>query len=156
MIRRPPRSTLFPYTTLFRSLAGGALNVSPLFGGGTWLHRWLEPVTAAADRLQPAVELSRATEGALVLGAVAVAALGIFGALRLLKPEALVPARLAPPETGLGRVLWKKWYVDELYDAVLVRPVMWLSREVLWKVVDARLVDGLLVNGSAAASRALG
>src|SRR2546426_1257043 len=140
MIRRPPRSTLFPYTTLFRSLAGGALNVSPLFGGGTWLHRWLEPVTAAADRLQPAVELSRATEWALVLGAVAVAALGIFGALRLLKPEALVPARLAPPETGLGRVLWKKWYVDELYDAVLVRPVMWLSREVLWKVVDARLV----------------
>src|SRR3989454_7388550 len=73
MIRRPPRSTLFPYTTLFRSLAGGALNVSPLFGGGTWLHRWLEPVTAAADRLQPAVELSRATEWALVLGAVAVA-----------------------------------------------------------------------------------
>src|SRR5437867_2699616 len=138
------------------TLAGGALNVSPLFGGGTWLHRWLEPVTAAADRLQPAVELSRATEWALVLGAVAVAALGIVGALRLLKPEALVPARLAPPETGLGRVLWKKWYVDELYDAVLVRPVMWLSREVLWKVVDARLVDGLLVNGSAVASRALG
>src|SRR5256712_5125655 len=138
------------------TLAGGALNVSPLFGGGTWLHRWLEPVTAAADRLQPAVELSRATEWALVLGAVAVAALGIVGALRLLKPEALVPARLAPPETGLGRVLWKKWYVDELYDAVLVRPVMWLSREVLWKVVDARLVDGLLVNGSAGASRAPG
>src|SRR5438876_776605 len=138
------------------TLAGGALNVSPLFGGGAWLHRWLEPVTVAADRLQPAVELSRATEWALVLGAVAVAGLGIFGALRLLKPEALVPARLAPPETGLGRVLWEKWYVDELYDAVLVRPVMWLSREVLWKVVDARLVDGLLVNGSAVASRALG
>src|SRR5881296_3708180 len=138
------------------TLAGGALNVSPLFGGGTWLHRWLEPVTAAADRLRPAVELSRATEWALVLGAVAVAALGIVGALRLLKPEALVPARLAPPETGLGRVLWKKWYVDERYDAVLVRPVMWLSREVLWKVVDARLVDGLLVNGSAVASHALG
>src|SRR3989442_13982928 len=33
---------------------------------------------------------------------------------------------------------------------------MWLSREVLWKIVDARIVDGLLVNGSAAASRAAG
>src|SRR5205823_13023040 len=32
MLRRPPRSTLFPYTTLFRSLAGGAM--SKLFGGG--------------------------------------------------------------------------------------------------------------------------
>ena len=82
--------------------------------------------------------------------------MGIFGAFRLLKPEALVPARLAPPETGLARLLWKKWYVDELYDAIIVRPVMWLSREVLWKIVDARIVDGLLVNGSAAASRAVG
>src|SRR5258708_24606314 len=33
MIRRPPRSTLFPYTTLFRSLSGpGALAVSPVDG----------------------------------------------------------------------------------------------------------------------------
>src|SRR5439155_949887 len=77
-------------------------------------------------------------------------------ALRLLKPEALLPARLAPPETGLGRLLWKKWYVDELYDAIIVRPLQWLAREVLWKSIDARLVDGLIVNGSATASRALG
>jgi len=46
--------------------------------------------------------------------------------------------------------------VDELYDAIIVRPVMWLSREVLWKIVDARIVDGVLVNGTAAASRAAG
>ncbi len=138
------------------TVLGGALNVPQLFGGGAFLHRWLEPVTTVGDRLQPAVELSPTTDWALVLGAVAVAALGIAGALRLLKPEALVPARLAPPETGFGRLLWKKWYVDEIYDAVVVRPVMWLSREVLWKAVDARLVDGFLVNGTAAASRALG
>src|SRR2546429_7179495 len=34
MIRRPPRSTLFPYTTLFRSLA---LNVTPIFNIGAFL-----------------------------------------------------------------------------------------------------------------------
>ena len=138
------------------TVLGGALNVPELFGGNAFLEHWLEPVTSLAHRLQPAVEVAHATEWALVAGAVLVAALGIVGAFRLLKPEALVPARLAPPETGLARLLWKKWYVDELYDAVVVRPVMWLSREVLWKIVDARLVDGLLVNGTAAASRALG
>jgi len=89
-------------------------------------------------------------------GAVVVAALGIVGAVRQLHPETLVPARLAPSETGLGRLLWKKWYVDEIYDAVIVRPVQWLAREVLWQTIDVRLVDGLLVNGSATASRALG
>src|SRR5216117_2103107 len=118
------------------SLSGGLLNLPELMGGGAFLHHWLEPVTALADRMRPAVELSRVVEWALLSGAVGVAALGIFGAVRLLKPEALLPARLAPPETGLGRLLWKKWYVDELYDAIIVRPLQWLAREVLWKSID--------------------
>ena len=138
------------------SLAGGVLNLPELVGGKPWLEHWLAPVTALADRMRPVVELSAAVEWTLVGGAVLVAALGIAGAVRLLRPEALVPARLAPPETGLGRVLWKKWYVDEIYDATIVRPIHWLAREVLWKTIDARLVDGLLVNGSATAFRALG
>ena len=138
------------------TVAGGALNVPALFGGAARLERWLEPVTRLAGGEVAGVELATGTEWALVGGAVLVAGLGIGGAFRLLNLAALVPARLAPPERGLGRILWKKWYVDELYDAAIVRPVMWVSREVLWKVVDARLVDGLLVNGTAVASRALG
>ncbi len=138
------------------SLAGGVINLPEFMHGPAFLHRWLEPVTDVADRLRPGVAVPPAAEWALVLAAVAVAALGILGAFRLLKPEALVPARLAPPETGLGRLLWKKWYVDEIYAAAIVRPVTWLSREVLWKIIDQRVVDGLMVNGSAAASRALG
>jgi len=136
------------------TLLGGALNIPLLFGGGARLEHWLAPVTDVA--VAPAAEASPATERALVVSAVLVAVLGLVAALRLLKPETLVPARLAPPERGLGRLLWNKWYVDELYDAMVVRPVMWLSREVLWKVVDVRVVDGLLVNGTAAASRAVG
>ena len=138
------------------TVVGGGLNIPPLFHGGAFLEHWLEPVTKAADRLRPLVAAAPGTEWALVAGAVLVAALGIVAAWRLLRPEALVPARAAPPETGVGRLLWKKWYVDELYDALIVRPVMWLSREALWKVVDQRLVDGWLVNGTAAVSRALG
>jgi len=138
------------------SLAGGALNLPELVGGKPWLEHWLQPVTALADRMRPVVELLPVVEWTLVGGAVLVAALGMLGAVRLLRPEALVAARLAPPETGLGRLLWKKWYVDEIYDAVIVRPVQWLAREVLWKTIDVRLVDGLLVNGSATTSRALG
>jgi NADH-quinone oxidoreductase subunit L len=138
------------------TLLGGGLNIPPLFGGSAFLEHWLEPVTAAADQLRPPLESAAATEWGLVAAAVLVAALGMFAAFRLLKPAALAPARLAPPETGLARLLWKKWYVDELYDTVIVKPVMWVSRDVLWKVVDSRLVDGWLVNGTAALSRALG
>ncbi len=138
------------------TLGAGALNVPPLFGGRLMLARWLAPVTDGAARWQLVPELPAATEWALVLGTLALAGLGIVAAGRLLRPEGLVPARLAPPERGLGRLLWKKWYVDEVYDALIVRPVVWFSREVLWKIVDVRLVDGLLVNGSAAAAQAVG
>ena len=138
------------------SVVGGAFNLPELVDGKASLQHWLAPVSALASRMRPVVELSKAVEWMLVGGAVVVAALGIVGAVRQLHPETLVPARLAPSETGLGRLLWKKWYVDEIYDAVIVRPVQWLAREVLWQTIDVRLVDGLLVNGSATASRALG
>jgi NADH-quinone oxidoreductase subunit L len=95
-------------------------------------------------------------EWALVAIAVAVAATGFVGAWRLLRPETLVPAAQAPVETGLAKVLRNKWYVDELYDFLIVQPLVWLSREVLWKRVDQQLVDGAGVNGSARAARAFG
>ena len=138
------------------SIAGGLLNVPELFGGHAWLHHWLEPVTAASTTLVPPHHVSPSVEWTLVGIAVLVAAAGITLAFRLLKPAELVPARSAPPETGLGRLLWKKWYVDEIYDAAIVRPLVWLSREVLWKRIDQTILDGFAVNGVAAASRALG
>src|SRR5207244_566592 len=62
------------------TLVGGALNLPELVGGGAFLHHWLEPVTALADRMRPAVELSRIVDGLLVNGsATASRALGWIG-----------------------------------------------------------------------------
>ncbi|MGH7530816.1 MAG: NADH-quinone oxidoreductase subunit L [Gemmatimonadales bacterium] len=138
------------------SLVGGALNIPALWGGTAWLHHWLEPVTARGAALQPESHLAPTTEWVLVGVAVAVALAGIAAAWRLLRPAGLVPARAAVPERGLARVLRNKWYVDEIYAALFVRPLVWLSREVLWKRVDQRLVDGAGVNGAARAVRAWG
>ena len=138
------------------SAVGGAINLPELVGGHAWLHHWLEPVTAAGAALVPAHALTHQTEWVLIGVAVTVAVAGMAIAFRALDLTALVPARLAPAETGLGKVLNKKWYVDELYDALFVRPVEWLSRSVLWRVVDVKLVDGAGVNGTAAVSRILG
>ncbi|MFN2570611.1 MAG: NADH-quinone oxidoreductase subunit L [Gemmatimonadales bacterium] len=138
------------------SAAGGVLNIPALYHGGAWLHRWLEPVEQAGAAVLPEARLGAGTEWMLVGVAVAIALIGIVGAWRLLKPEALVPAKQAPAERGFARVLRNKWYVDEIYDALIVRPLVWLSREVLWKRVDQRAIDGGAVNGAARGSRALG
>ncbi len=138
------------------SAAGGLLNVPALYHGNAWLHHWLEPIELASAALLPAVHLSSSTEWMLVAVAVAIAVVGMVGAWRLLKPESLVPARSAPAERGFARLLRNKWYVDEIYDALIVRPLGWLSREVLWKQIDQRLIDGGAVNGAARGARALG
>jgi NADH-quinone oxidoreductase subunit L len=138
------------------SLVGGVLNLPALVGGGSRLHHWLEPVTEAGAALVPAPELSSATEWTLIGVAVAIALGGIIAAVRLLDPSTLVAARQAPAEKGLGFVLYRKWYVDELYDRIIVGPIMWLSRVVLWRVVDVGVIDGAGVNGAAAVSRILG
>ena len=138
------------------SAAGGLLNVPELYHGNAWLHHWLEPVTEPSAALLPEARLASGTEWLLVAVAVATAVIGIVGAWRLLKPEGLVPARSAPEERGFARVLRDKWYVDEIYDLAVVRPLVWLSREVLWKQVDQRAIDGAAVNGAARGARALG
>jgi NADH-quinone oxidoreductase subunit L len=45
--------------------------------------------------------------------------------------------------------------VDELYAAAIVRPLVWLSENVLWKIVDVEAIDGT-VNGIAHGASAVG
>jgi len=48
-----------------------------------------------------------------------------------------------------------KYYVDELYAAAVVRPLLWISTVVLWKAADVAGIDGA-VNGIADSARAIG
>jgi NADH-quinone oxidoreductase subunit L len=58
-----------------------------------------------------------------------------------------MPALLAARFRPIYRLLLNKWYVDELYDALLVRPSLVLAR-LLWQVGDATIIDGV-ANGLA-------
>ncbi len=138
------------------SLLGGVLNLPHVLPGAGWLQHWLEPVTAAGDFFKPELHLPASTEWLLLGLASVIAIAGLYAAKALLHPEALRPAAEAPPETGLAKVLLRKWYVDEIYDAVVVRPLLWLSEKVLWKGVDNGLIDGAGVNGPARVARGVG
>ncbi len=61
-----------------------------------------------------------------------------------------IPARIAAAMPGLYAFLLNKWYFDELYDRIFVRPTQLLARQ-LWQVGDTRIIDGL-PNGAAAAA----
>jgi NADH-quinone oxidoreductase subunit L len=135
------------------SIVGGVLNLPAFMGGiSQALHHWLEPVTgAAALHITHGEEahLALGTEFALIGLAVLIAVGGIAYAFNRLKPAALVPKAQSPESTGIERVLENKYFVDEAYDKVIVRPIVGTSRRVLWRGMDTGLIDGLFVNGSA-------
>jgi len=97
-------------------------------------------------------EVAVATERWLAVGSVAVAGAGALLAtwLYLWSPE--LPARIRERIAGLHRLVVNKYFVDEIYDAALVRPLVAVSENVLYRGIDAGLIDGV-ANGSARAVR---
>ncbi|MGH7945238.1 MAG: NADH-quinone oxidoreductase subunit L, partial [Opitutaceae bacterium] len=69
------------------------------------------------------------------------------------RPEA--PQKLAASLPGPYRLLLNKYYVDEMYDALIVRPIHRVSQNVLWQFFDVRVIDAT-VNGAADAARDFG
>jgi NADH-quinone oxidoreductase subunit L len=63
------------------------------------------------------------------------------------QPE--IPRRLAQQHDMLYRFLLNKWYFDELYDLIFVRPTLWIGR-LLWKGGDGWLIDGFGPDGVSA------
>jgi NADH-quinone oxidoreductase subunit L len=66
-----------------------------------------------------------------------------------------VPKRLAASMSGLYNLIYNKYFVDEVYDATVVNPMITGSRTVLWHGADQGLIDGI-VNGVGSQSRGIG
>jgi NADH-quinone oxidoreductase subunit L len=90
---------------------------------------------------------------------IAIAGIGIAVFFFLRRRDAA--DRVAASFAGLHRLLLNKYYVDEFYDAAIVQPITRTSDRVLWRVVDAGLLDGAVngagsfVNGASAILRRL-
>ncbi|MDC0033901.1 NADH-quinone oxidoreductase subunit L, partial [Alphaproteobacteria bacterium] len=85
----------------------------------------------------------------LVVGAVGI---GLAYYMYMAKPE--LPVRLAARFRYIYLFLYNKWYFDELFDWMFVRPAHYLGRE-LWREGDGSIIDGLGPDGIAAVTRNL-
>lgn len=75
--------------------------------------------------------------------------LGFLLAVYMYIIDAKQPAKLAADHPILYRFLLNKWYFDELYDAIFVRPAMAIGR-FFWRTGDQRIIDGLGPDGISA------
>jgi NADH-quinone oxidoreductase subunit L len=151
-IHEPAETVMAPlYVLAVLSAIGGLMGLPQVYGDGIGiphsnsLAQFLAPVVGEAEHA-----VSHATELGLAGLAVAAAAAG-FGLawlLYLARPE--LPARVRAAFTPFWRLVAHKYYVDEVLDATLVRPLVAVSDHVLYRGVDAGLIDGAGVNGTAA------
>jgi NADH-quinone oxidoreductase subunit L len=124
------------------SVIGGFIGWPASLGGGNALEHWLEPVFERANSILAlpghAVE---PVEYVLMLLSVAVAAAGILLARSwyLKRPEMAEKARTVVP--SLYKLLLNKYYVDEVYDAAVVRPIHQGSERLLWRIIDVGIID---------------
>ena len=75
--------------------------------------------------------------------------LGLFAAVYMYLWAPATPKRLAEQNPGLYAFLLNKWYFDELYDRIFVRPALWFGR-VFWKGGDGFVIDGFGPDGVSA------
>jgi NADH-quinone oxidoreductase subunit L len=160
-VHESPGNMLTPLVILaVLSIVGGWFAAPALWGGVDHFEKFLAPVFASTNSLAEtasAADLAAAAslEHQLMIVAIAAALIGLFLAwwMYIKRPEQ--PKKLAESLSAPYRVLLGKYFVDELYAAVIVRPLVWISRNVLWHTVDERVIDGA-VNGVADTSRHMG
>lgn len=132
------------------AIAAGWVGIPELLGGGNWIAHFLEPVLG-----YPEVTATY-SEKKMVIGiAIFAAVAGIFMAwvFYSLKPE--IPKNLAANFKGIYTTLWSKYYVDELYDFIIVRPTKWIANSIVAEATDSKIIEGI-VNGVPSAIRNFG
>jgi len=135
------------------SIIGGYIGIPHILGGGNQFEKFLEPVMKAVhssgggEQALASSGYSATTELILMFGSVILILLSIYLAYYLYLKNIALVGRIQKSVSGLHRIIYGKFFVDELYNAVIVRPLV-VSSLFLWKIVDVILIDGLL-NGLA-------
>jgi len=150
-IHESPRVMTTPLIVLAAlSVFAGYIGLPAVVGHKADLFgRFLEPVARAA-----AEPVSAAIEWNLILLSTVAAVGGLFIAYLFYIRQPAVPGRLAARLPRLYKLLVGKYYVDEFYDAVIVRPAVRGSK-LVYGHFDLKIIDGAL-DGSATAADAAG
>ncbi len=137
-LHESPASMTIPLIILaVLSAVGGAMGVPEILGGHHWLGQHLSSIIGA----EHALHLSHTTEWILMGSSVTIALLALLIAISKYSKQAD-----GEPQTALGKFLYNKWLVDELYEKAIVQPLNRFAG-FLKEVIEKNVIDGF-VNGT--------
>ena len=132
----PPVMTTPLIVLAILATVGGWVNLP---AGLLWGDAFVRFLTPAVGSFHPIVEASPAS---LSAGASVASGLGIALAYLFYLRLPGIPALLAWRLKSLYDLLFNKYYVDELYNFIVTRPLFWVSNNVLNRAIDSFVIDG--------------
>jgi NADH-quinone oxidoreductase subunit L len=147
-IHESPLSMTFPLIVLaVLSIIGGFLNIPEAIGGNHGLASFLTPVFADSAAITGPFNLDHNTEYILMTVSGIAAIVMAVWAYRKYVTNATVPEDDRVRKSFLSNLSYRKFYVDEIYDYLVVKPLDHLS-SFFYRIVDKKGIDGV-VNGIA-------
>ncbi|MDP2167179.1 MAG: NADH-quinone oxidoreductase subunit L, partial [Thermodesulfovibrionales bacterium] len=147
-LHESPRSMTLPLVILaVGAVASGWVGIPPLIGGMFGIEHsdkfgeFLAPVVG-----HPHGEGTHGEEIMVMAVSIIGGLLGIGAAAWLYLKRPDIPVRLASAFKTPHRILWNKYYVDEFYSFMIVRPTFWIARNVILGFTDGKIIEGI-VNG---------
>jgi NADH-quinone oxidoreductase subunit L len=153
-LHESPKAMTVPLIVLaVLSAIGGLIGIPHILGAGIGVtnifEHWLDPVFVQTNAVMATAGAHHAAalEVGLMVGSVVLALVSIFAAryLYLKNPEAAT--KLKESFAGLHKLLEGKYFIDELYEKLIIRPIHYLSIA-FWKLVDVILINGLIDGGA--------
>jgi len=133
------------------SIIGGFIGIPEIFSGehGNQFHNWLAPIFKSAERkLITYGSHSHFEEILLMVVSVIGAAGSIYFARYIYTQKSSIAVQISKRFSKGYNLLWNKYFVDEVYDATVVNPILNTSDSFLWKIADNKIIDGV-VNSTA-------
>lgn len=138
-LHESPKSMTIPLIVLaILSIAGGVLGLPEFWGMTNWMHHHLDSIIVHKN---PSV-LNHSKEWILMGLATAAALATIFFAYMVYMKNNILPEANDSKLKGIKKLIYNKYYIDELYEAVIRKPLDALSE--VFKYIDTKVIDGVV------------
>ena len=124
------------------SIVGGYIGVPHALGGHNIIHKYL---SVELSKIPAGIHHSINLELLLMAGSVLIALIGISIAYLFYIKNTLLPEKISKKTSQLNKLLFNKYYIDEIYSFIILKPILNISKA-LWKFFDCLIIDGA-VNG---------
>jgi NADH-quinone oxidoreductase subunit L len=140
-LHESPKSMTIPLIVLaILAVLGGALGLPEFWGATNWMHHHLDAIIVHKN---PSI-LNHTKEWTLMGIAVLSAVATIFFAYMVYIKNKILPEANDSKLTGIKKLIYNKYYVDEIYTTIIRKPLDAMSE--VYKYIDTKVIDGI-VNG---------